>query len=63
LYTPFDKLRTGFDKLRVNGWSFVIIGFLPFVLSGLSQKFLNKKNEFAILSSSRREGWDRNTEP
>jgi hypothetical protein len=29
-------------------------------LSGLSHKFLNKRSEVAILSSSRREGWDRN---
>ena len=32
-FTPFDKLRTGFDKLRANGGGLKIVGDFPFVLS------------------------------
>jgi hypothetical protein len=32
-FTPFDKLRTGFDKLRANGIGIESIGNFLFVLS------------------------------
>jgi len=32
-FAPFDKLRTGFDRLRVNGSVVEIVEYCPFVLS------------------------------
>jgi hypothetical protein len=32
-FTPFDKLRTGFDTLRANGLGIEIVTDFPFVLS------------------------------
>ncbi len=40
-FTPFNRLRTGFDKLRANGAGIKFVGFFPFVLSLSKHAFVN----------------------
>jgi len=47
-FTPFDKLRTGFDGLRVNGGRLENIENLPFVLSLSKHEHNFLRSQFAI---------------